>query len=667
MLVTLRLLTGFTRALALAVLFLMLTKSLALAQTDPEVIWFHGGSLDVSAAMRVHLEDDGEALNADRVLAESEQPRAQNQRFWLENKKTWGYQDRAVWLKLKLGNPGVEAQRVALVSPYFAPMWLQIHIYDEAGRLLRKVENGTMSPYEGRDLKLNRMGAYIDLPPQQIRVILLKHSTLALLDTHYMVRSLEEHQRFEWIYLGVYGLYFGLALALFFHNLSLFFSVRDPVYITYLIFVLVITLVIAFTSGFYGLLWGSVSPSMQNLVMVFPGLASVAGAYLAYSFLQLDYKTSTFGKLLLAFGLFGLICAPIQFFWPTIGVSFISVQSLGVAVLGVSACIAEIRKGKRFAALLLIAVSCPVLTIIVYIVGGTIFKVNVPSDIISMGFAAEMLLMSICLSHRIYSLKQEQHKMSAQQAAQMHASKMRAVNDLAGAVAHEVNNPLMIIYGYAEIIADLSEQPVDKGPIIRRNSLKIIQTVERIAFIVRSIRSISDDSLAHSHEIHVIQEIVAQALVLVRARVESHDIRLELQVSAEDVAIKGQAAVLLQVIFALINNSIEALANNAVKMIKIEVCSPWGTRRDCVAIIISDNGPGISRQDQEKLFQPFFTTKKLSEGIGLSLSYGRQIIEEHGGKLYLDTKAEMTSFVIELPAFSQSNLQSAEPFEKAAS
>jgi hypothetical protein len=306
--------TGFTRSLTLAALFLLLIPSLTLAQTDSDVIWFHGGSLDVSAAMRVHLEEDGEPLDADRVLAESEQTPA-HQRFWLQNKKSWGYQDRAAWLKLKLGNPGAEAQRVALVSPYFAPMWLQIFIYDEAGRLLRKVENGTMSPYEERDLKLNRMGAYIDLPPKQVRIILLKQKTLALLDTHYMVRSLGDHQRFEWIYLGIYGLYFGLALALFFHNLSLFFSVRDPVYITYLIFVIAITLVIGFTSGFYGLLWGSVSPVLQNVVMVFPGLASIAGAYLAYSFLQLDYKTSNFGKLFLAFGIFGLVCAPIQFLW----------------------------------------------------------------------------------------------------------------------------------------------------------------------------------------------------------------------------------------------------------------------------------------------------------------------------------------------------------------
>lgn len=81
-----RVLTGLTRALILAALFLMLTPSLALAQTDPEVIWFHGGSLDVSAAMRVHLEEDGEDLDADRVLAESEQPTAQDQGFWLQNK-----------------------------------------------------------------------------------------------------------------------------------------------------------------------------------------------------------------------------------------------------------------------------------------------------------------------------------------------------------------------------------------------------------------------------------------------------------------------------------------------------------------------------------------------------------------------------------------------------
>jgi C4-dicarboxylate-specific signal transduction histidine kinase len=86
-----------------------------------------------------------------------------------------------------------------------------------------------------------------------------------------------------------------------------------------------------------------------------------------------------------------------------------------------------------------------------------------------------------------------------------------------------------------------------------------------------------------------------------------------------------------------------------------------------VAIVISDNGPGLPKLVQERLFQPFFTTKKMSEGIGLSLSYGRQIIEEHGGKLYLDTEASLTSFVIELPVFPQSNLQKAKTSELAVS
>ncbi len=653
------LLKRFARVLPLVAALLSFSLAPALAQDDPATFWLKGDSQDVSAAMQVYLEQDGESLDATQILERTGQDTAQDPSFWQSNKKSWGYQNRAAWLKLKLGNPGDESRRVVLVTPYFAPMQLQISIYDQAGQLVRSLENGTMSPYEGRDLKLNRMGAYIDVPARETRMILIKQRTLALLDTHYVVRSLEVNQWFEWIYLGAYGVYFGLALALFFHNLSLFFSVRDRVYIAYLIFVMAVTSVIGFTSGFYGILWGNLRPSLQNSVMTLPGLATVAGAYLAYAFLHLDWKTSVFGKLFVAFGIFGLVCAPIQFLWPSRGVALIPIQSLGVGIIGVTACIAQMMKGQRYATFLLIAVLCPVSAIVAYFVGSSIFKINVPSDIISLGFATEMLLMSISLSHRIYSIKQEQHEKAALQAIQIHSLKMRALNDLAGGVAHEVNNPLMIINGYAEIIGQLNEGSSHQAMAVRSYSTKIMQTVERIAFIVQSLRSVSDNALAHSGQIHAVQNIIAQALVLSRARVESHDIQLELQVNAEPIAIEGQAAQVLQVIFALINNSIEALNGRSAKKITIEVCFPWRDRKDTVAIVISDNGPSLPKAIQEKLFQPFFTTKKHNEGTGLSLSHGQQIIEGLGGKLYLDTQASLTSFVIELPTLTPSSLQKA--------
>ena len=104
-----------------------------------------------------------------------------------------------------------------------------------------------------------------------------------------------------------------------------------------------------------------------------------------------------------------------------------------------------------------------------------------------------------------------------------------------------------------------------------------------------------------------------------------------------------------QVLLNLFNNSFDAIENSDTKWIKHEVVYLENFAR----LEISDSGSGIQKALADKIMQPFFTTKPIGKGTGLGLSISRSIIEEHGGKFFLDETCPNTKFIIELPYFQQ--------------
>lgn len=264
------------------------------------------------------------------------------------------------------------------------------------------------------------------------------------------------------------------------------------------------------------------------------------------------------------------------------------------------------------------------------------------------GIGTALAITYIGTSRRLVHLEAESRSrllIEEQQAQLMNASKMSALGEMAGGVAHEINNPLAIIQilnGQTEEV--LQDQNVNKELLIK-NSKTIDETVRRIAKIVSGLRSFSKDT---SHEPHArlqFKNVLEDVLALCSERLANHGIKLRINGSPEGFVTLGNTTLLSQVILGLLNNAHDAIENLPEKWIEISFVDQGSS----FEVRVSNSGPRISQKVQAKLFQPFFTTKQIGKGTGLGLSTALGIVESHNGKLWLDAKAPHTTFVLSLP------------------
>lgn len=230
------------------------------------------------------------------------------------------------------------------------------------------------------------------------------------------------------------------------------------------------------------------------------------------------------------------------------------------------------------------------------------------------------------------------------------ASKLTALGEMAGGIAHEINNPLSILKGFI----DLMRRQILRGnvdlPSFQLYMERSYSTVERISQIVKGMKRIARDSSHDVFKPYGLNAIVDDALDFVQEKFRDNGIGLTVNRLEVDQMVQCRSVEISQVLLNLFTNAFHALEG---------VDKPWVTVH-CKArgrfgyITVEDNGEGVKADIREKIFQPFFTTKDIGKGTGLGLSISRRIIEGHNGKLYLSNSSDKTCFVIELPLVSAS-------------
>jgi C4-dicarboxylate-specific signal transduction histidine kinase len=220
------------------------------------------------------------------------------------------------------------------------------------------------------------------------------------------------------------------------------------------------------------------------------------------------------------------------------------------------------------------------------------------------------------------------------------AERLAAVGELAGGVAHEINNPLMIILGQVHLLL----QSQDSGEIL--NGLKVIDSaIKRAADIVRDLVLFAEHFPLHTSRCKVVDQI-NHVLAMHQPRLEVRHVavRTEAKDSPEIWADAGQ---LQQVFFHLVQNAEQAMvAAHGGGTLTIRI----GRTARGVRVDVADDGPGIPPDHLPRIFNPFFTTKAPGEGRGLGLSVAYSIVAEHDGRLWAENRPEGGAvFVVELP------------------
>jgi len=251
----------------------------------------------------------------------------------------------------------------------------------------------------------------------------------------------------------------------------------------------------------------------------------------------------------------------------------------------------------------------------------------------------------LSLSNRELTEKmQELHKLQEQL---LISSKMSALGEMAGGIAHEINTPLAIIKVLSGQLTEiLVEEPLDK-PMLTKIGTDIELTVGRIAKIINGLRSFSRDASSDPFMAESVRTIVSETLALCEERMKQHNIRLQADEVPSHLNIECRRVQISQVLLNLLNNSIDALGAIADKWIQISIQEDG----DFIKISVVDSGHGIPSNIREKLFQPFFTTKEVGSGTGLGLSVSRGLIDAHNGMLSIDASSANTRFVIRVPKF----------------
>lgn len=231
-----------------------------------------------------------------------------------------------------------------------------------------------------------------------------------------------------------------------------------------------------------------------------------------------------------------------------------------------------------------------------------------------------------------------------ERARTIHASKMASLGEMAGSIAHEINNPLAIIAGKAYQLKAAAESGKLDLTSVAQIAGKIEETGFRISKIIQGLRSFSRKGEQDPFARASLRTIVDDTLELCRQRFQAHGIRLD--VKAANTEIECRAVQISQVLLNLLNNAFDATERLGDRWVEIETREVPGK---FVEILVTDSGTGIPAALREKIMLPFFTTKKGTRGTGLGLSISQSIIVDHGGELTVDETCPNTRFKIRLP------------------
>ncbi len=225
------------------------------------------------------------------------------------------------------------------------------------------------------------------------------------------------------------------------------------------------------------------------------------------------------------------------------------------------------------------------------------------------------------------------------------AAKMATLGEMAGGIAHEINNPLAVIQGYLARIDRHSGLPQSR-PIVQDAVLNINATIQRITKIVTGLRSFARDSGADPYETVRLDRVISDTLALSAERFKNRGISLVVPKVPPDLFVDCRPTQISQVLLNLLNNAYDAVAGQKDKRIELTIADS----EEELVLGVTDSGPGIPPEISAKILEPFFTTKPVGQGTGLGLSISKGLVESHGGTLEFRSNVGVgTHFSVRLP------------------
>lgn len=243
-----------------------------------------------------------------------------------------------------------------------------------------------------------------------------------------------------------------------------------------------------------------------------------------------------------------------------------------------------------------------------------------------------------------YKAEKERTVMEAQL---QHSAKLASLGTLGAGVAHELNNPLAGVKGFAQLISSHGEST----ETIRGFATRIVQASERMQKTIEHIRRFASDSSRDETEVIDIRKSIEDSMYLLQNRLRLLGIEVSLKLSENLKNIVGDSNEIENVFHNLFSNSIDAFEDLNDKRARRILVKADNRDDESIRVTFKDNATGIPSSKMDQIFDPFFSTKPVGKGTGLGLSIVHGTIQKHGGTVTCrSVEGKETAFTIRLPS-----------------
>jgi signal transduction histidine kinase len=223
--------------------------------------------------------------------------------------------------------------------------------------------------------------------------------------------------------------------------------------------------------------------------------------------------------------------------------------------------------------------------------------------------------------------------------------KITSIGKMTERIAHEINNPLMIIQGCSDMIKKLFERNSLDIQKVEKYTHRLNENISRLSQIITALRCFSKEQKQDELHKTSVQSILDESLQICKSEFDLSKIDIKIKAPDEELEVYCRKNEMVDALFNVLNNAILATETIDSKWISIEIES----YQDLALVRIKDPGLGIPNETAEKVLDPFFTTRPIGSGLGLGLTFSHTIIESHKGRIYYNPASTNTEFVIELP------------------
>jgi signal transduction histidine kinase len=256
--------------------------------------------------------------------------------------------------------------------------------------------------------------------------------------------------------------------------------------------------------------------------------------------------------------------------------------------------------------------------------------------------------------------RQAYEELKVAQSQLVQSGKLASIGELAAGVAHELNQPLMVVRGYSQLIhRQMIHQRLQKKELA-----ELLETIERntkrMITIINHLRTFSRQSTAGFQPVDL-NRVIEETFLMIGEQLRLKGIHVTKNLDATGAVIHGDSHQLEQVFLNLLTNARDALSGSPNQFQRrrsnrrITITTRFKGDPAMIEVLVSDNGNGIPAENLEAIFDPFFTTKEVGKGTGLGLSISYGIIQKHGGRIEArKTGPDGTTFALILPALQDS-------------